>query len=310
MIKDLPPEASPEIIQIEGQIRRYKLAALCVVVLGALIGAWAAFWFALTPGDLDHLGSFLGGTVAALWSLAGILLIYVAFLGQRLQIIHQEEEIRLNRQVLEETRKELAGQREQLEQQNTIFRSQSFESTFFQLLSLHHQIVAAITVERTHGPKTGNTYKGRDAFEEFYRDFRLNFAPSDEGPDSAQEQLAIDRDYRLLYRPLEADFGHYFRNLYRIIKLVDQSGLENRKQYSDFARAQLSSYELVCLFYSCLSTEGTKFKPLVERYTLLKNLPDGLLLYIRHKAHYGPTAFKVTKTEAVIAPDSGPLSAP
>jgi hypothetical protein len=210
----------------------------------------------------------------------------------------------LNRQVLEETRSEMARQREQMEQQSAIFRSQSFESTFFHLLTLHHQIVAAISVRCTHGPRKGELFTGRDAFEELYREFKQDFRGSDEGPDSEMERMAIDSAYRRRYRPLEAEFGHYFRNLYRIIKLVDQSGLDTPKQYSDFARAQLSSYELACLFYSCLSAEGVaKFKPLVEKYTLLKNLPRGLLLDEQHEGLYAPNAFNVMR----LPRDSSPL---
>lgn len=39
-------------------------------------------------------------------------------------------------------------------------------------------------------------------------------------------------------------------------------------------RAQLSDYELLWVFYNCLSPNGVrKFKPYVEKYSLLKNLP-------------------------------------
>ncbi|MCB0738292.1 MAG: hypothetical protein KDC92_12315 [Bacteroidetes bacterium] len=41
------------------------------------------------------------------------------------------------------------------------------------------------------------------------------------------------------------------------------------------ARAQLSDYELLILFYNCLCEYGGKFKPYVERYALLKSLPVG-----------------------------------
>ncbi|HEU0055193.1 MAG TPA: putative phage abortive infection protein [Longimicrobium sp.] len=280
-----------EISALESQSRWLIRVSICVLVLGAGIATWAIFWFALTPDDLDRLGSFLSGTVVGMWSLAGVLLVYVAFLGQRRQILNQEEEIRLNRLELKATRKELAGQRVQLELQNSIFRAQSFESTFFHLMSLHHQIVAAIAVERNHGSKVG-VFRGRDAFAEFYREFKLNYTPSETGPQSAEEREAINSCYRVHYTIHQAEFGHYFRNLYRMIKLIDQANLDDRAQYAGFARAQLSSYELACLFYNCLSAEGSeKFKPLIEKYTLLKNLAHELLLHEKHASHYSLGAF-------------------
>ncbi|MBK8344630.1 MAG: hypothetical protein IPL12_15845 [Bacteroidetes bacterium] len=42
--------------------------------------------------------------------------------------------------------------------------------------------------------------------------------------------------------------GHYFRNLYHIIKYIDNSNIENKRTYTNFVRAQLSSHELALIF--------------------------------------------------------------
>ena len=44
-------------------------------------------------------------------------------------------------------------------------------------------------------------------------------------------------------------------------------------KYTSITRSQLSDYELLLLFYNGLSEMGEKFKPLIEEYALLKNLP-------------------------------------
>jgi len=85
--------------------------------------------------------------------------------------------------------------------------------------------------------------------------------------------------------------GHYFRNLYTIIKIVDRSSVENKRDYTNIIRAQLSSSELVLLFYNCISPWGRKFKPLVERYALLKTLPEDALADERDRSLYEPSAF-------------------
>jgi hypothetical protein len=57
-------------------------------------------------------------------------------------------------------------------------------------------------------------------------------------------------------------------------------------------RAQLSSYEVALLFYTCLSERGSpKFKPLIERYAMLKMLPRDELLNPEHVHLYDPMAF-------------------
>lgn len=83
-------------------------------------------------------------------------------------------------------------------------------------------------------------------------------------------------------------FDHYFRHLYRIIKFIDESvflddnslKIVNRYKYACLVRAVLSPYELAWIYYNCLSNYGNeKFKVLIEKYTLLKNIRHDLLPY-------------------------------
>lgn len=68
----------------------------------------------------------------------------------------------------------------------------------------------------------------------------------------------------------------YFRYLYRIMKYIDNSELvseEEKYNYTSILRAHLSHYELLLLFYDGLSVTGVnKMKPLLEKYSVLKNL--------------------------------------
>ncbi|MCM1142135.1 MAG: putative phage abortive infection protein, partial [Muribaculum sp.] len=78
-------------------------------------------------------------------------------------------------------------------------------------------------------------------------------------------------------------FDHYFRHLYRILKFVAESPLinkeEDRYEYACMVRATLSRYELIWLYYNALSCYGRdKFKPLIERFTILKNLREEMLV--------------------------------
>jgi hypothetical protein len=57
--------------------------------------------------------------------------------------------------------------------------------------------------------------------------------------------------------------------------LIDRSQFsdDEKKIYSNLLRAQLSNDELKLLFSNCLSDKGKeKFKPLVEKYAMLKTL--------------------------------------
>ncbi|HFJ9456985.1 TPA: putative phage abortive infection protein [Bacillus cereus] len=81
------------------------------------------------------------------------------------------------------------------------------------------------------------------------------------------------RAYEKLYKEHENIIGHYYRNLYRIVKLIQNTTFdsesqerdnEEKRQYRGILRAQLSSFELLMLFYNIsYSEKGKKFKELV-----------------------------------------------
>lgn len=238
-------------------------------------------------------------------------------------IFMQKKELSLQREELKNTRKEFTIQ-------NKTLRLQRFENTFFNLLSLHHQIVNSIdlsfeTVKTdfdfvSFGKKKQKekryinvTKIGRDVFEYKYQYLLGDIKSASEDLDS------IKNSYINTYKSVQADFGHYFRNLYRIIKLVDETefhthsefetsendekyfdmlkytmaNYKTRYKYTSMIRSQLSDYELLWLFYNCLSDNGNeKFKPLIEKYSLLKNIPKDKLHNNKIEEEYKETAFK------------------
>lgn len=97
-------------------------------------------------------------------------------------------------------------------------------------------------------------------------------------------------------------FDHYFRHLYRIFKFVAESPLldneEDRYEYASMVRAQLSRYELIWLYYNALSSYGRdKFKPLIERFAILKNLREEMLVQdLKLDVSYDVKAFHHAQT--------------
>ena len=142
------------------------------------------------------------------------------------------------------------------------------------MLRLLNEIVQAIDVRG--GNDSRITYQGRDCFKYFYKKLKGKW---DKNIDSQEGSNRAIKAYELTFPEIEADVGHYFRSLYNIVKFVDQSVIENKRLYTNLVRAQISSYELVLLFYNCLPAYGKqKFKPLVEEYSLLKMISPELLL--------------------------------
>jgi len=217
-----------------------------------------------------------------MFGAANALFSGLAFAGLIYAIWLQRLELQLQREELVATRAELRGQKEQLEAQNRTLRKQSFENTFYQLLRLHNDIVNAIALNRV-------TLRGRDCFQYFFNELQNDWANRMRG--GAQPSLAslhfLNEIYMGFYRGYESQLGHYFRSLYNTVKLVHDSEMEDKRLYTNLVRAQLSSYELLVLFYNSLSEMGReKFKPLIVEYDLLKHLPRDKLFDPNHASLY------------------------
>lgn len=93
------------------------------------------------------------------------------------------------------------------------------------------------------------------------------------------------------------NFSHYFRNLYHILKFIDESTLiseEEKTSYGRFVRSQLSQVELVTLFYNSISQITLpgrekmelgfpKMGALIKRFDLLQNLSPRSLIHPIHQ---------------------------
>ncbi|WP_176544114.1 putative phage abortive infection protein [Bacillus thuringiensis] len=101
---------------------------------------------------------------------------------------------------------------------------------------------------------------------EYIAEFKMNYA------DDTLIEIKQD-SYEKLYKRHEKIIGHYYRNLYRIVKLIQNTTFNNESQerdneekrkYRGILRAQLSSFELLMLFYNIsYSEKGKKFKELI-----------------------------------------------
>jgi len=231
------------------------------------------------------------GTFGDMFGAINSLFSGLAFAGVIFAIILQKRELSLQRKELELTRDELKGQKKEMELQNKTLLKQSFENTFFQLLNLQQDIINSIDLVDRNNQNAVTT--GRDCIKVFYERLQKRWKLNQSEDNDGTELERINKVYLNFYEDHQAEIGHYFRSIYHIIKLVDESTVENKRLYTNLVRAQLSSYELSLLFYNCLSDLGKEnFKPYIEKYALFKNLPKNLLLNPHeHEGLYADSAF-------------------
>lgn len=150
------------------------------------------------------------------------------------------------------------------------------DQTFFNLVRMFQEIVSATDIQRSEGPDK----KGQDCFAFILTrvDTRMGHGP----------ELA----YSGVFNKYVNDLGHYFRILYNIIAFVDRSHLPDKYFYVKMVRSLLSNAEIALIGLNCTYGEGSeKFKPLVEKYALLKNLSPDLRAKYHFDALFSPDAF-------------------
>ncbi len=261
-----------------------------LVVLGCLVVVFGIYWYLETEActsdsyGIDKIGDFMSGTVASLWSLAGLFFVYIAFLGQKQQSLLQQLEILWNREEIRKNYQEMIDQKAEMKAQNDTLRQQRFEHSFFQMLNVHISNVNAMDIRNEHRVVIST---GRECFRTFYKKMKEFYSTiktdlkkgqvESEGAILAHhpEILAFEK----LYQEQRSDLSHYFTTLYHIFKFIKESDINNPLQYTSIVRAQLSSYELVILFYNCLHENGNaKFKLLAEEFSLFNTIDHHLLL--------------------------------
>ncbi len=261
-----------------------------VGALGIVVVAWAlsGLLIYLMHSTKDERGAFgdMFGAINALFSgCAFAVLIYTLFL-QRHELKLQRLELKLTRDALYAQQKEMASQADTL-------KLQQFENTFFQLMRLHGEIVQAIDLVRTSTGGQRTATHGRDCFSTFLQRLQRAYVTVKARGQSDELEM-VKEAYRVFYNDNASNLGHYFRHLYHIIKFIDENPNVDRRRYRSFLRAQLSSDELTLLFYNCLSHHGAKAKPLVEKYSMLKNMPPDGPFELEHADYFEKRAFDGT----------------
>lgn len=257
--------------------------------------------YVLNSNLAAQYGTFIGGFVGSIFSLAGVFLLF-----------------------------------ETLNSQKSAFQRQQFENSFFHLLSIYREKVS----EMEHLPCTSDAEKvtGRRVFVELRKQFGDIFKKvskiCQEEECGLTEVQVVDTSFtlllfgigdstkeivnRLLYRydckPTidrvigkfafedaydgrydghQSRLGHYFRHLYQFVSFVDQAPYlkdNEKKAFIKIIRAQMSTFELAIFFVNVLSTYGKPWsqgqKNLVVEYELIKNIPSGFIFGIEPKTYF------------------------
>lgn len=249
-----------------------------LLIFIAIIGIICYFpvWFT-EPGKLDfrntgQIGDTIGGIMGPFVAIAASILTFLAFWVQ----------FKAN----EQQRKDIALER--------------FESNLFELIHIQQDITNNLIFVEKKGNNNKVQAQGRDVFQYVYEDYNFSFGGLyyDNTPTIIGVKTLMQYQNVNQYTDLKklGCLDHYFRHLYRVFKYINDSDVIDSKdkyKYACMVRASLSQYELIMLFYNCLSSNGNeKFKPLIETYAIFNNIRVELLAKQEHKNLYKEKAYQ------------------
>lgn len=137
---------------------------------------------------LGTVGDFMGGTTVGLLSLTSILFLVSTLVMQRKELGMQREELQL-------TRDELAKANKQYEITNDTMLKQQFETTFFNMINMHSDLVNKLNLEE-------GKVKGTDVF------VKLNSAINKAFETDGLNQFLLDIIY------------YYRKDLFELIEII------------------------------------------------------------------------------------------
>lgn len=245
----------------------YVLACVSICGLPALLTSGSVIDFTETGQIGDTIGGIMGPVVA----MIAAYLTFIAFWVQKQANEAQRQDIKVER----------------------------FNANFYNLLNIHEQITSSLEFSDQNKKIT---YHGRELFRytfESVLEFNQEGNFVGMGMRRRIETCGME-SYANSNTPTY--FDHYFRNMYRIVKFVEETDVfddliqeeidKKKYEYVAILRSTLSRYELVWLFYNTLSIYGkAKFKPLVEKYALLNNIRVELLVNQEDVRQFNAKAF-------------------
>lgn len=252
------------------------IIGLLTIFIGTTIylifGSWS-FSSILNEEIIGQFGEFIGGVVGSILAMSGIILYYVALKEQRKEIGVSQDALKcqveaLNQQIVEfreqkkemqETRKLYDEQTKEFRRQTKISKHQQFASSFYSLLDVFINVREELNKEKNY-------------FSSIYEELRI----IDNNQQSSIINIfkAINKKYIELYYDHYLELNHYFKTFYRMVKLIEESGIEKSDKlvYFKIFRSQITSKELLLFFYNCHSELAKKVRSFVIKYDLLKDL--------------------------------------
>lgn len=249
-----------------------------------------------------QFGDFIGGTLNPTFA-------FLSFMAILWTLKIQIKALNTSQEELELSRDELSKSSKALEEQSKSIKIQNFENTFFNMINLHKEIISNLSLMKSkkdweYGGKSfwAGTKQSIPEKDRVYLYTILEHTVDIEENSDLYGKKVISKLFEILncyikkdekknltalydsfYKEYNEMIGHYFRNIYHILKFIKKTSEKNEieldsKFYTNILRAQLSNSELALLFLNALSKYGKKeLLPLLIEYEFMEPLPMSII---------------------------------
>lgn len=275
---------------LEKRINWFNRIAWISLILGIIVFiiAIAIFFlpdkFGFKELELNELGDLVGGVIGTLFSLSGLLFIYVSFLSQRLDLLYQLKELKINQ---DETR--LA--REEFEKQTKIFDYQTFSARWNTIISGFYVIVESLNLKLTDkdlGPAIERNYTGSDCFRGVNRNIHDLYRRKKNR--NRGNHLHPNDSFHIFHEFLKSEFDKEFNHLVLAIKdsliFLSKSSISQEEKIllGHMLLRSLNSYGIIYLFYRYMPKDESniEIRNLLLNFDFVDLVSKDLLI---HKDH-------------------------
>lgn len=233
----------------------------------------------LSSEKLGPFGDFFGGVLNPIFSFFTFIGLIITIVLQRVQ--NSEDKINF-------------------EKTNNESHYKASEDTVFKIIDLHNKIVEDISIDESDIKiplSSSETQQLRNSGQlvttgqyicEFHKTSLITAANRKSFGACIKiisrykecDPEEILKTYVIIQNDNNYIFGHYFRNLYQAIKVIDQipetsANYSKRKTLTNLIRSQLSADELCILFINCLDrvVDDGAFRDLLIKYEFLEHIP-------------------------------------
>lgn len=248
--------------QALAQVFTIAVVAAALVALGYVLQFYVRLHRSIStdPAVWGQLGDYVGGLLNPVIALGALLLLAVGIRIQNETLHETKRQLALQREELEETRTVLKQQGDQVAIQAEAAEREVFEATFFRMLDSLRRLVDGYEISPTSRGITAMfdwAVSLKDHDDHRLRNERCS-------PDSAAQVVA---SWYSSHRPR---LTSYFAIVVMTLEFVEKNSRPDSVFYVDILRATLSPGECFLLFHHGIGPTGnTRFKELAEKYGLL-----------------------------------------